>query len=432
MSFILDKNIRENEILKIQEGTPSRTGIKLPIRPTDTFNVYKIPLDLLVYNHLNDRFASQRMEYVSLKGHELNLDNEDSMSIIEKFIWESNIKSNQQTIKDIAKNGQRIHGVVTKDGRIIDGNRRFSLLRKLFYDTPKEFKYILKEKYRFFEAVVLPDDIDDSEMLLLETQLQMGEDEKVDYNAIEKYLKVNKLKENGISYQDISNMIKSVKNKNDAEKMHRIYQLMSEYLKYIDADNRFSLIKRYEDHFINLEKVLKYFEDGNYQTNWNPDKTDIFELKKIAFDYIRKGHEGKDFRNIMGGQKDKKGVFAHQDVWNRFKNNHEKNILNINEELGDYDFSGLDVTERESIWRKKINRDFDNNLELAKDGVKNNKYIEEPFRLIQGAVEKIRLINVKTFENNLHEYEQEDLLNSLNEIKEKSESLISRLLNVKD
>lgn len=432
MSFILDKNIRENEILRIQEGTPSRTGIKLPIRPTDTFNVYKIPLDLLVYNHLNDRFASQRMEYVSSKRQDLTLDNEESMSVIEKFIWESNIKSNQQTIKDIAKNGQRIHGVVTKDGRIIDGNRRFSLLRRLFYDTPKEFKYVSKEKYRFFEAVILPDDIDDSEMILLETQLQMGEDEKVDYNAIEKYLKVNKLKENGISYQDIANMIMSVKNKNDAEKMHRIYILMSEYLKYINADYRFSLIKRYEDHFINIEKVLKYYEDGKYRTNWNPDETDIFELKKIAFDYIRKGHEGKDFRNIMGGQKDQKGVFAHKDVWDRFKKSHEKNILSVNEELYDYDFSSLDVVERESIWRKKIDRNFDNNLEISKDGVKNNKYVEEPFRLIQGAVEKIRLVNIETFENNLHEYEQNDLLDSLKEIKKKSESLISRLVNDKD
>ena len=30
----------------------------------------------------------------------------------------------------------------------------------------------------FFEAVILPDDIDDRQLQLLETKLQMGEDEK--------------------------------------------------------------------------------------------------------------------------------------------------------------------------------------------------------------------------------------------------------------
>lgn len=51
--------------------------------------------------------------------------------IIENFITESNPEAIQKTQKNIALVGQREPGVTLADGRIVDGNRRFTCLRRM-------------------------------------------------------------------------------------------------------------------------------------------------------------------------------------------------------------------------------------------------------------------------------------------------------------
>ena len=102
-----DKSVRENRILKIHEGEPIASGVKLPINTEKSFNVYKIPLELLMFNHLNDRFASRRREYISETGKDLTSDDVESQKVIMNFIWESNEKRNQDTLNDILKNKQQ-------------------------------------------------------------------------------------------------------------------------------------------------------------------------------------------------------------------------------------------------------------------------------------------------------------------------------------
>lgn len=64
------------------------------------------------------------------------------MEIIEKYLWESEETKNQATMNDLIKNGQNVAGVVTIDGKIADGNRRASLLRKILKDYENNPKNI--------------------------------------------------------------------------------------------------------------------------------------------------------------------------------------------------------------------------------------------------------------------------------------------------
>lgn len=426
----MDEKERLNKITQILDGEPVRTGETLPIRPDKRFNVYQIPLELLIYNHLNDRFASRRIEY-QLEGKILSNTDESSMKQIESFIWESNKSSNEKTLKDIAKNKQQVVGVITRDGRIIDGNRRVTILRKLYFSESNEYNNLQRANYKFFEAIVLPDDIDDSDMMKLETMLQMGEDEKVEYNALEKYLKIDKLYENGISYSEISEMISSIKNAKDTERMHGIFKLMVEYLKYIKADNRFSLIKKFEDHFINLDTVLRYYESGKYITDWFPDKSDIAKLKMVAFDYIRSGHEGKDFRNIMGGPKNQRGIFSNKNVWINFLTKYEKTA-----DISNDDFhkkisrnSSIDIISREKIWKSTIKQSLDKHLYNAKNAIVDYKNIEKPKELIEGALNKLRLINIDLLIDNFNESKDNALYKYITEINEISNKISEKILN---
>lgn len=432
MSFELDKKKREDEILKvIQLSKPVMTGVKLPIRPDQEFNVFRIPINYLVYNHLNDRFASKSREFEIETGTTLNLDSDEHLIQIEKFIWESNISSNQETIRDLAKNGQLKYGIVTEDGRIIDGNRRASLIRKLYYSDSKDFPNLNKENFRYFLAVVLPGNISDDEMLVLETKIQMGEDDKVDYNPIEKYLKINKLIQSGKTYDEIASMIKSVKNGKEALEMHNIYKLMVKYLEYIDAPNHFSLIGKYEDHFIKLNKTIEYFKNGTYSANWRPREADYIEFEQVAFHYIRKGHEGKDFRNLMGGKSDGKGIFSNQEVWSKFLNKHDVIIDEVNDEIKKQKFEN--VVQREDYWSDKVSNKLDTIFKRAKESISNRDAENKPKDLAEGALDKIRIIDIEDliyrYMQNGDQNQIRDFYKIINEINNKTEQMKERIIN---
>lgn len=430
MKFELNKEKRQNEILRVCEGKPVQVGVKLPIRSDERFEVYKIPVKFLIYNHLNDRFASKSKEYFHKNGVELSNGNNDSLELIEKFIWDSNVGSNQATMKDIVKKGQEKFGVITRDGRIIDGNRRATIIRKIFYSDEKKFPHVNKERFRYFEAVVLPDDIDDEEMMILETQIQMGEDDKVEYNAIEKYLKIDKLYDNGLDYAEISNMISSMKTAKDVEKKHQTYKIMEEYLDYIEAPYSFSLISKFEDHFLGINAVMESYKKGNYNVDWAPTEADMFELKIICFDYIRKGHEGKDFRFILGNSKGGKSIFSKKDVWTKFQAKTE-----LISEVADKkikhktDTETLTIEQRENYWKNEVKRGMDRTIILGKEAMNNHLEKDRPKVLVEGALDKIALINVDLLIENYDIEGDKEVYETIKSIEFLAKEIKERIIN---
>lgn len=170
-----------NLLNDIQNGEFEEVGSKiLDLKgETNTYKTYKIPLSKLRYNRKNDRIASFISEYEENRSIE-DID-EDTL---EEFIYESAPKDNDKTMKNIKATRQRESAVVMSDGTVIDGNRRFTCLRKLHKaDEPNEkFKYLIasvldREKYV------------DKDIKKLELQIQNLE-EKVSYNPIDRYVGV--------------------------------------------------------------------------------------------------------------------------------------------------------------------------------------------------------------------------------------------------
>lgn len=425
MDFILDSKVRENSIFEIRERkTPVATGIMLPIRPAEKFSAYPVNIDFLVYNHLNDRFASSRSEFFENEHKSLDLTTQESLLIIERFIWESNVTSNEKTLKDLLKNGQKVPGVITKDGRIIDGNRRASLMRRIFLNHTNYG--VDQEKFRYFNCVILEDDISDEEMIILETKIQMGEDPKLDYNATEKYLKVDKLYTTGKNYAEIADLINSLENDKKAEEAHQVYKLMVEYLDYIKAHNQFSLLNKMEDHFIKLNESINSFNKGKLSTNWNPSETDFLEAKYVGFNFIRKGHEGKDFRNLIGGVSKNKGIFKHKDVWEKFIKKHDNLIDEVDKEINRLEFET--AKQREDYWKEKTSKRLDNIFSSAKEALNNRILDNKPKELLDGALDKINNLDLSSLVMNFEKGELsidffEDIFESLDDI----ESAVKKL-----
>ena len=147
---------------------------------TKAYPVYRVRLDKLFYNDQNDRIATWITQY---KNDENNvsfseLSREDFNKIIEKFIIDSNPSAIEKTKNNIALVNQREPGVVLADGRIIDGNRRFTCLRLLNAED---------SSVQYFETVILDASIENNQkqIKMLELAIQHGEEQRVDYNLID-------------------------------------------------------------------------------------------------------------------------------------------------------------------------------------------------------------------------------------------------------
>ena len=190
--------------LKTNQLNQSMTGIPLRYKgSTRAEIVWRIPLDYLIYNKYNGRIGSDVLSYETQNG-ELNAESDSDREIIEKFLYESKVDRNKTTMDSLLKNGQQRYGIVTADGIIVDGNRRAMLLNRLFHKHDElGYTYGQVEHCMYFLAIILPDDAEERDIQQLETIYQMGEDDKLDYNPIEKYLKCKEFKRLGFSEKDM-------------------------------------------------------------------------------------------------------------------------------------------------------------------------------------------------------------------------------------
>ncbi len=147
---------------------------------TKAYPVYRVRLDCLYYNDRNDRIATWLTQYHQNPDNTpfAQLDKESFNQIIERFIIESNPTAIEKTKNNIALVNQREPGVVLCDGRIIDGNRRYTCLR-MIHQTDPEVNY--------FETVILDQQSgnDQKRIKMLELAIQHGEEQRVEYNLID-------------------------------------------------------------------------------------------------------------------------------------------------------------------------------------------------------------------------------------------------------
>ncbi len=230
-------------------------------------DVYKIPLTDLKYNLLNDRILTQ----FSAAEREKLVDSpvEEKNSTLEELIWTSSVQENEKTMANIKQFGQREPGVVMSDGTIVDGNRRFTCIRRLYKLDPQ-----LKNFY--YEACILTDEykLTDKELKTLELNIQHGEEEKVKYDPINRSvaafrdIEQNKL----FTLKEYAN---SVSNKeNDVKKDIEAGRLIHEFLQYTNND---------ENYKIASDMKL----DGPVRDVCNAlRRTGNEEIKEYAFDFF--------------------------------------------------------------------------------------------------------------------------------------------------
>lgn len=237
---------------------------------TVIYPVYRVNLELLYYNDQNDRIATWISAYESENGKDSlkELNSAIYNRIIENFITESNPDSIQKTRKNISLVGQREPGVTLSDGRIVDGNRRFTCLRINSRETTEPL---------YFETVIMEMDIiaDKKTIKLLELAIQHGEEKKVDYDAIDHTIGTYRdiVKTNLLTieeYAETSN--ESVAN---VKKRIEIAGLINEFLEYLSIPEQYHIARKYQVHDL-FREMLPLF-------NSLSDENEKNQMKVIAF-----------------------------------------------------------------------------------------------------------------------------------------------------
>ena len=227
------------EGIAIHAVEPTNLSRKLTIDGiTKAYPVYKVRLDQLFYNDQNDRIATWISQYKSQHGGQAPdpTDREAYNALIEQFVIESNPDAIKKTQNNIEMVDQREPGVILCDGRIIDGNRRFTCLRRLQQKNPR---------FGYFETVILDHSIEHSakQIKMLELSIQHGEEARVDYNPVDRLVGVY----NDIIDTGLLTMEEYAKSTNETPAQVRsrmeTAQLMVDFLEFINAPKQFYIVR---------------------------------------------------------------------------------------------------------------------------------------------------------------------------------------------
>ncbi len=247
--------------------------------------VYRLPIDILFYNIRNGRFAAEYSELVKREGGHLQPEKKEDSNKIKELLLSLDKTETTRTYNDIKIRGQWKCGVITQDGYVIDGNRRMSIISKLYEDTGLE-------DWKYLEVARLDESISSEDLWTLEAGIQLGKDEIVRYGPINELLKIREGKEAGLSLKSIVNTLYGYDKEDEIkDKLNRL-ELIDQYLRFMGIAEKYSQVKNRVEHFINLQNIIKECKSRDY----DPEK--IIKIKNMSFQLIKEGISHLELRKI--------------------------------------------------------------------------------------------------------------------------------------
>ena len=259
-----------NLLEDINLGAPVSTK-KLSIQgQTKTFDVYRVPIEYLIYKKKNGRIATYVSQFID-EGKEFPEDDINAFNnIIEKYIEQSNPDALKKTKTNIKIMSQTEPAVIMANGIVLDGNRRFTSLRQLSREgAGAEFSYL--------EAVILESDAyTEKDIKRLELNLQHAIESKVDYNPIDRLVDIYRdlIEEEVFTAPEYSRETQLSLTKVNEE--IEIAKLMIEYLEYIKQPKKFYIARqqKIDGPIREIYKIIK---------SKKVDDSQIDEIKEVLF-----------------------------------------------------------------------------------------------------------------------------------------------------
>ncbi|HEM5280912.1 TPA: ParB/RepB/Spo0J family partition protein [Streptococcus suis] len=394
-----------NLLTDVVLGDPVSTK-KLSIQgQTKNFDVYRIPIEYLLYNKKNGRIATYVSEFID-EGNEFPQKNiEEFNNIIEKYIEQSNPEALKKTKANIKIMSQTEPAVVMENGIILDGNRRFTSLRQLTKEgAGAEFGYL--------EAVILPNDkYTEKDIKRLELNLQHAIESKVDYNPIDRLVDIYRdLVENKAFTPEeyaTETQIPVRKINEDIE----VAKLMVEYLAYIEQPKKFYIAReqKIDGPIREIHKILK---SNKVNLNENNEIKELLFLNILSLD----GDVSRRIRELKPVLEDKKSREA---IINDFE---EKEIFDDANDFFESSSTKEDVKKNRVInFEKNLKKQVSNLTETYVESKKISKAQNQPIEILNKVLILIKEVDfeaVERMDNNLKNIFKTSLENISQQIQE--------------
>lgn len=405
-SDFMNGNLKDNNRVDVSEITKkfSLRGQTVPRQ------VFRIPLDLLYYNNKNGRIATLISKWESENGYSITeLDKEQYNDTIESYIIKSNKPAFDKTIKSIRSISQREAGVVLNNGCIIDGNRRYTCLRKLYEETSSP-------EFAYFEAVILDSDIssDEKEIKRLELELQHGQDEKVSYNPIEALIDVYKTceEEHILTTKEYADNIG--KNESAVKKDLEQAKIIVDFLEYIGAPKKYYIAVdlQLDASVVEIYNIKQKIAD---EETWNKAKIVLYENMLVK----PKG----DIKFVM---RDIKNIL-NSDYFDDYYNEHIKIAKPLEEAMKNNDDIDSNYIINEIRSNDTLRKNMADNVDeyTAKVSIDNIKKL--PIEKMNDIAEALDKIDHEAL-SHMPQEDRNAFIEAFNDVKKKVEG-IERVLN---
>jgi hypothetical protein len=256
------------------------------------YAVAAVPIGMPKYRLSNGRTASLQQEYLAQNLHhpadffktdpELITVQEVQHELLLKVVEQEGLL---KYFSD-ARNQQTEHIILDANGFVINGNRRLTAWRKLFYEDLHNYDHL-----SHIDAIMLPH-CDEKDLDKLEASLQIHRDIKAAYSwDTTANMMVQKMQEHGLSVDEIADIYDM--KKPEVEELLDMRNYADEYLRSREKENRWSLVSKNEFAF------RKIFESRRKMSALPGGKQELF--KQAAFVLIDADEkEGRLYESIPG------------------------------------------------------------------------------------------------------------------------------------
>ena len=272
------------------------------------FQVKRVPVDALLLNVDNRRFAAERTLMESKLGHYLDPENseDDEISVI-SILLDSGHDTDGNVVKgtpskdyellksDWQRRKQASPFWIRPDGTVRNGNRRLAMLKRLRSGSITGTEWV--------DAVILnpghPDNIDEHDLFEMEQREQLTEDFKVRYTDMNLLLAIRQAAiDSGIDWFDpdsirrIAGELQEVAGGTQAYAtiQLRAIKYMDAYLQDARVPGQYHKLLRQVERFRDIGKMMSWVEE-----NYLDDATDMLQLMFAA---VRAGNPHGDIRTI--------------------------------------------------------------------------------------------------------------------------------------
>ena len=258
---IYDITDKADRIVTIDNEVQSSTRLeRVPFRgETREFPVVRLGVHLPIYRMKNGRTQVEQYQYIEavnqpkefFENGEENISAQQAQHKILLKLAKDEKGPIYQELKQVAT--QRESLLLTSDGVVLNGNRRLAAMRDLFEDDARSYS-----RFSHIDAIILPAEANEKDLELLEAELQMTPETKLEYGWIERRLKLRRHVEELEIPRDQIKVTYRFKREEEINIELQQLELAEEYLEdYLGKPHAYLQVAHSEQLFRELEKAVR-------------------------------------------------------------------------------------------------------------------------------------------------------------------------------